>query len=32
MMSEVSVTVGTIGDPKMGADLAKQIKMKAEMK
>ncbi len=28
--SEVSVTVGTIGDPKLGADLAKQIKMKAE--
>ena len=30
--SEVSVTVGTLGDPKLGADLAKQIKLKAEGK
>ena len=28
--SQVSVTVGTIGDPTLGADLAKRIKMRAE--
>jgi len=28
--SQVSVTVGTVGDPKLGADLAKQIKQQAE--
>ena len=30
--SEVSVTVGTIGDPTLGADLAKRIKERAEGK
>lgn len=30
--SQVSVTVGTIGAPTLGADLAKKIKLKAEMK
>lgn len=30
--SEVSVTVGTLGDPKLGADIVKQIKMRAEEK
>lgn len=29
-MSQVSVNVGSLGDPKMGAELAKKIKMKAE--
>lgn len=29
-MSQVSVNVGKLGDPKMGAELAKKIKMKAE--
>jgi hypothetical protein len=29
-MSQVSVTVGTMGDPKLGADIAKKVKMKAE--
>ena len=28
--SRVSVTVGKLGDPKLGADLAKQIKTEAE--
>lgn len=28
--SEVNVTVGTIGDPSLGAEIAKAIKMKAE--
>lgn len=28
--SQVSVTVGTMGDPKLGADIAKQVKLKAE--
>jgi len=28
--SELSVTVGTLGDPKLGADIAKQTKIKAE--
>jgi hypothetical protein len=28
--SQVSVTVGTMGDPKLGADIAKRVKMKAE--
>jgi hypothetical protein len=30
--SEVSVTVGTMGDPKLGAEIARKIKDKAEMK
>lgn len=30
--TEVSVTVGTMGDPTLGADLARKIKMKAEGK
>lgn len=30
--SKVSVTVGTIGDPKLGASYAAQIKQKAEAK
>lgn len=30
--SQVSVTVGTVGDPKLGADIAKDIKMQAERK
>jgi hypothetical protein len=29
--SQVSVTVGTMGDPSLGADLAKKIKDRAEM-
>lgn len=29
--SEVSVTVGTMGDPTLGANIAKKIKEKAEM-
>lgn len=29
-MSEVSVNVGTLGDPGLGAELAKKIKTKAE--
>jgi hypothetical protein len=29
--SQVSVTVGTMGDPKLGADLAKKIKDRAEI-
>jgi hypothetical protein len=29
-MSQVSVTVGTMGDPKLGAEIAKKVKMKAE--
>lgn len=29
-ISQVSVTVGTMGDPELGADIAKRIKMKAE--
>jgi hypothetical protein len=29
--SQVSVTVGTMGDPSLGADLAKRIKERAEM-
>jgi hypothetical protein len=28
--SEVSVTVGTLGDPKLGGDIASEIKTKAE--
>ena len=28
--SQVSVVVGTVGEPKLGADLAKQIKQRAE--
>jgi hypothetical protein len=28
--SQVSVTVGTMGDPKLGAEIAKEVKMKAE--
>jgi hypothetical protein len=28
--SEVSVTVGTMGDPALGAEIAKKIKMRAE--
>jgi hypothetical protein len=28
--SQVSVTVGTMGDPKLGAEIAKKVKMKAE--
>jgi hypothetical protein len=28
--SQVSVTVGTMGDPKLGAEIARKIKMKAE--
>lgn len=28
--SQVSVTVGTIGDPAVGAEIAKKIKMRAE--
>jgi Zn-dependent membrane protease YugP len=28
--SQVSVTVGTVGDPKLGAELAKKIKLRAE--
>ena len=28
--SQVSVVVGTVGEPKLGADLAKQIKQQAE--
>src|SRR5688500_5609612 len=28
--SEVSITIGTLGDPSLGADLAKQIKNRAE--
>jgi hypothetical protein len=28
--SQVSVTVGTMGDPALGAELAKKIKMRAE--
>ncbi len=31
-MSTVSVTVGSLGDPGLGADLAKKIKTKAEGK
>lgn len=30
--SQVSVTVGTIGDPALGAEIARKIKDKAEMK
>ena len=30
--SDVSVTVGTMGDPELGAEIAKKIKNKAEMK
>jgi Zn-dependent membrane protease YugP len=30
--SEVSVNVGTMGDPSLGADIARKIKDKAEMK
>jgi hypothetical protein len=30
--SEVSVVVGTMGDPKLGANLAEKIRMKADMK
>jgi hypothetical protein len=30
--SEVSVTVGALGSPKMGAELASEIKAKAEAK
>jgi hypothetical protein len=30
--SEVSVTIGTLGDPKMGAQIASEIKTKAEAK
>ncbi len=30
--SELAVTVGTIGDPVLGAELTKKIKAKAEMK
>lgn len=30
MSSQVSVTVGNMGDPKLGADIAKQIQMRAE--
>ena len=30
--SDVSVTVGTLGDPTLGADIAKKIKLKAEGK
>jgi hypothetical protein len=29
-MSQVSVTVGTMGDPKIGAEIAKKVKMQAE--
>ena len=29
-MSQVSVTVGTMGDPKLGAEIAKKVKMQAE--
>jgi hypothetical protein len=29
-MSQVSVTVGTMGDPKLGAEVAKKVKMQAE--
>ena len=28
--SQVSVTVGTLGDPKLGAELASEIKARAE--
>jgi hypothetical protein len=28
--SQVSVTVGTMGDPKLGAEIAKKVKMQAE--
>jgi hypothetical protein len=28
--SEVSITIGTLGDPSLGADLVKQIKNRAE--
>ena len=28
--SEVSVTIGTVGDPKLGAEIAKKVKMMAE--
>ncbi len=31
-VSQVSVTVGTLGDPAIGAEIAKKIKMKAEGK
>lgn len=30
MMSQVSVTVGTLGDPALGAEIAKAIKQQAE--
>jgi hypothetical protein len=30
--SEVNVTIGTLGDPKLGAEIATEIKAKAEMK
>jgi hypothetical protein len=29
-MSDVSVTVGTVGNPTLGADIAKKIKMRVE--
>ena len=31
-LSQVSVTVGTLGDPSLGAEMAKKIKARAEMK
>jgi len=30
--SEVNVTIGTLGDPKLGAEIASEIKAKAETK